>query len=118
MSICKNCGVELESDMKYCPLCRVHVSNMGSGKITDTEGQPEFNRSMTQPQKKFTWEIISIILLSGLVANFIIDFIINRRITWSEYPVAISLVIFSYVSLFAFWDQKTIIQIAGSFILS
>lgn len=118
MSICKNCGVELESDMQYCPLCGVRVSHMESGKITDTEGQPEFNRSMTQPQKKFTWEIISIILLSGLVANFIVDFIINKRITWSEYPVAVSLVIFSYVSLFAFWHQKTIIQIAGGFILS
>lgn len=118
MSICKNCGVELDDDMQYCPLCGVGVSGMGKDITTDTKGLAAFNRAMSQPQKKFTWEIISIILLPSLATTFIVDVIINERMTWSEYPVAICLVIFSYVSLFAFWHQKTITQIAGSFILS
>jgi hypothetical protein len=118
MSICKNCGVELDDDMQYCPLCGVGVSGMEKDITTDTKGLAAFNRAMSQPQKKFTWEIICIILLPGAATTFIIDVIINERMTWSEYPVAICLVIFSYVSLFAFWHQKTIIQMACSFMLS
>ncbi|WP_207515197.1 DUF6320 domain-containing protein [Longitalea luteola] len=118
MSICKNCGVELENDMQYCPLCGVGVSSVENGKTTDPKGLPAFNKAMSQPQKKFTWEIVSLVLLSCLATTIIIDLITNKRITWSEYPVTISLVIFSYVSLFAFWHQQAIIQMAGSFLLS
>jgi hypothetical protein len=67
---------------------------------------------------KFTWEIVSLILLSAIIATFIINFIINKSITWSEYPVAISLIIFSYISLFAFWRQRTTIQMMVGFGLS
>ncbi len=66
MSICKNCGVELESDMQYCPLCGVRVSDMESGKITDTEGQHEFNGSMTQTQKVYMGNHFHYIALNGV----------------------------------------------------
>jgi hypothetical protein len=120
MTVCKNCGVELEVGMQHCPLCGEAIEGKGNLYVPMPGRQQAFQYggTMSQPQKKFTWEIISIILLSGIIATFIIDFIINKRITWSEYPVAISLVIFSYLSLFAFWHQRSIIQMAGSFILS
>ncbi len=120
MPYCKNCGVELENEMQYCPLCGEPVTGKGNANIPITSRQQtiHYSGTMSQPQKKFTWEIVSLILLSGIVATFIIDFIINKRITWSEYPVAISLVIFSYISLFAFWPQRSLIQMAGSFLLS
>lgn len=121
MIICKNCGVELESGMENCPLCGQSVKDPVS-KNQRPEPHPQQLKSqagrMTAPQKKFTWEIISLILLSAIVAAFIIDFIINRKITWSEYPAAVSLIIFSYVSLFAFWQQKILIQMLGGFVLS
>src|SRR5689334_18619699 len=117
MTVCKNCGVELEEAMQHCPLCGEPVTGRDNVYAPTPGAQQAFRYSgpMSQPQKKFTWEIVSIILLSGIIATFIIDFIINRRVTWSEYPVAISLVIFSYISLFAFWHQKSIVQMAGSF---
>lgn len=120
MTICKNCGVELEEVMQYCPLCGEPVTNKGNVHIPTPGLEQAFPHmgTMSQPQKKFTWEVVSIILLSGIMATFIIDFIINKHVTWSEYPVAVSLVIFSYISLFAFWHQRSIIQMAGSFILS
>ncbi|QEC51429.1 hypothetical protein EDD80_10162 [Anseongella ginsenosidimutans] len=123
MAICKNCGVELEEVMLSCPLCGEPVAGSGesgTSRQTTPAGEPAFQprAEMSQPQKKFTWEIISIILLSGLIATFIVDFVINQTITWSEYPVAISLTIFAYISLFAFWQQPTLLQIAGSLALS
>jgi hypothetical protein len=121
MIICKNCGVELEENMQYCPLCRQRV-DMAKGKsdeLPDTlKLVPLYTQQIKAPHKKFTWEITSLILLSAIIATFIINFIINKKITWSEYPAAISLIIFSYVTLFAFWQRKTFIQLLAGLILS
>jgi hypothetical protein len=120
MIVCKNCNVELDDGMSFCPLCGDRVTGQGQAQMPASGSlQPfHYGGTMSLPQKKFTWEIVSIILLSGIIATFVINYIINKRITWSEYPIAISLVIFSYISLFAFWHKRTIIQMAGSFILS
>ncbi len=120
MIICKNCGVELDADMFSCPLCGTPVADNINVQMPVPSLSPAFQygSTMTRPQKKFTWEIISLILLSGTIATFVIDYIINKAITWSEYPVSVSLTIFSYISLFAFWPQRTITQMAGGFILS
>lgn len=124
MIYCNNCGVELETDMQLCPLCgEKATNNIETGLLEPAvsplqKNTPYAYRKMDQPQKKFTWEIVSIILLSGVIASFIIDFAINRHISWSEYIAAICLTIFSYVSTFAFWNQKTIIDMAGGLIAS
>jgi hypothetical protein len=117
MNICKNCGVELEDNMQTCPLCG-QPANADNVKKTASQQPLLYTGQMTAPQKKFTWEIVSLILLSAIVVTFILNFIINKRITWSEYPMAISLIIFSYLSLFAFWRQRTIILLMVGFVLS
>lgn len=121
--ICKNCGVELEEDMAVCPLCGQPAgSDLGSESSQDLAlngPRPPFvSPRMSRPQKKVTWQVISIILLSGSAASFIVDFFINHQITWSEYTVAIGLTIFSYVSLFAFWEQQPIFEIIAGFVVS
>jgi hypothetical protein len=118
--ICKNCGVELEDDMLICPLCREPVNSAASANTQVSYGTQTVHPygEMSKPQKKFAWEIVSIILLSAVVATFVVNFIINRRVTWSEYPVATCLTIFCYVSLFAFWDRTTVVKMVGAFILS
>lgn len=121
---CQSCGVELEDDMQRCPLCgqpavgnlsENEVQNISTMKWRDSSFVP---KQMSQPQKKLTWEIVSLILLSGAIATFVVDFIINARITWSEYPAAISLAIFCYVSLFAFSRQTLSVKVTGGLILS
>lgn len=119
MIICKNCGVELEDDMLNCPLCGESVTGNKNVQPATPAELPAFTYAkMSQPQRKFTWEIVSLILFSGAFAAFIVDFIINRQITWSELPVAISLAVFCYVSLFAFWHKQIIIQITAGFVLA
>lgn len=120
MIVCRKCRVELEDDMLYCPLCGTAVTSNGSPQLSDLAQQQLFpyRQQMNQPQKKFVWEIVSIILFSGIIATLLIDFITSEAITWSEYPVAVSLVIFSYVSLFAFWCPRAMIQMGAGFTLS
>lgn len=118
--ICRNCGVELEDDMLYCPLCGEPVTGNGQVQrpLPDQQLPFPYRGKMDQPQKKFTWEIVSLVLLTGIIATFVVDYILNQGITWSEYPVAVSLAVFCYVSLFVFWHQRMLIQLAGSLLLS
>ena len=120
MNICRNCGVELEETMTVCPLCRQAAGNSEIASIPDTAGKQfiVYGKKMSPPEKKFTWEIISLILLSCIVAAIVIDCILNSSITWSEYPAAICLTVFSYISMFTFWQQRTTFQLAGGLTLS
>lgn len=115
---CKNCGVELEEQMIFCPLCGQDVNETIPVKTVYGQAVLPAHKPMSQPQKKFTWEIVSIILLSGAVTTTVVDYLVNKKIGWSEYTAAISLTIFCYVSLFAFWKQRTLIELAGGFLLS
>lgn len=119
---CKNCGVELEKDMPVCPLCGEPVYGDGTAPRTAGAAYPERSAGLKPPldkkQRKFTWEIITIILGAGIAATFAVDLIIGRSITWSEYTSAIGLVIFCYVSIFAFWDKNIFLEIATGFLLS
>lgn len=121
---CSTCGVELEDNIQDCPLCGEPVVSNVSANDAGRSSSAKFHESlfvpkkMSQPQKQFTWEIVSLTLLSGAIATFVVDFILNNSITWSEYPIAISLSIFCYVSLFAFSGQTTLTKITGGFVLS
>jgi hypothetical protein len=121
MICCNNCGVELDADMAHCPLCD-NPENVGvRNKIVDPSSEEKRQllypqNEMTVPQKKIIWEIVSISILSIVVVNLAIDLILNSRIQWSEYPVAMSLILFSYISSFAFLRGSTIVKIIISFI--
>lgn len=107
--------------MRHCPLCNEVIQDRGieSNPFQHTQRHSSHSsQNSNRKQKKIIWEIISITLVSVSIATFAIDLLMNNRITWSEYPAAISLTIFAYVSLFTFWHQKTMIQLTGSLMLS
>jgi hypothetical protein len=122
---CPDCGVELEADMEYCPLCGRAVNSPVVPGEELQKKMPAAHASfyaptgrMSPPQKKVTWEVVTIILLSLIIATGIIDVSINRQITWSEYPIAICLVIFAYISFFAFWAQTTLVQLGAGCLMA
>lgn len=121
MIICKNCGVELEPDMIYCPLCQQRVGEDAQGasfKLGEAEITTREYRKMNQPQRKMTWEIVSIIILLIIMVTSLLNFIINKQISWAEYPIAACLVLFAYVSAFAFIHKSREIQILFAILIS
>ncbi|MEZ2443503.1 DUF6320 domain-containing protein [Chitinophaga sp. RCC_12] len=121
MKYCNNCGVILEDDMLICPLC-----GAGAGTNSEKQGTVDNNKkiiaapaeSLTRQQKKLVWEIVSLVLISPIVAALLINLIINKTVSWSEYPVAVCLTIFAYVSFFAFWSGSSTARMLGGFITS
>src|SRR6056297_2475975 len=115
MSKCTHCGVELEANMNFCPLCGhpvekestpvhepVHISG-GAAPQKRYISMGQLNR----PQKrKVMWEVLSLIVLSGIVGVVLLNLIFNQSITWSIYPLVLGLGIFGYASVFTFWYDK------------
>jgi hypothetical protein len=124
MYICKNCRVELEPDMDFCPLCEQPVNSEVIENQSVDEGNQERSKSiksfesrrMSKPQRRATWELVSIIIILLVITTSLINYVIHRSITWSEYPVAVFLVVFAYVSSFAFLNQGRGIQLLLAFV--
>ena len=125
MRTCKNCGVELEQNMNFCPLCGEPVGDEGTNtSVYIKEGrQKQGEKPLTEYQKlsslqkrKLFWEISSIILFSGTIVTFIIDLLEGYDISWSGYTLSVCAVIFINTTLICLWPKRVFWLIAGSFL--
>ncbi len=124
METCKNCGVELEKNMNFCPLCGEPVIEEGKDTEYIRIRKREQENKMLMDYQKLNAEekrtlfrtISAIILLSGIIVTLIIDYLGNNDITWSKYPVVVCAVILANISLITFWHHRIILMLTGSFI--
>src|SRR5688500_17166720 len=103
MNICANCGVELEDDMRSCPLCGTPAGEsanqnskiVGEGK-TNTKARKIIQPEAISVLQRILWQVTSILLLSGTVSTLVIDLAVHKTITWSVYPVTLCMIVFCY----------------------
>lgn len=127
MKICPNCKVELEGDMKSCPLCDYPIDNKQADPeimqniSIDTEDDnfiPGYEKLTVMQKRKLFWELSGIILFSGIMVTLIIDFVTSKSVTWSKYTITVCLVLFANFSLITFWRHRLTILLGGSFVFS
>ena len=120
MTICKDCGVELDDDMGVCPLCETSAVNDESRKDAilkiNKKDIPEVRKKNVL--QLILWQITAVLLLSGIVATLIINLSIQKRITWSIYPISICLMAFSYASLIVLWRTRIFFQVLAAWAIS
>ncbi len=108
--------------MVHCPLCGLPV---GAEKSPPQASQPEevsdrdwiirdFDRLSVRQKRKLFWEISGIILVAGILATLIVNFIVSKGITWAKYNLAASLTLFANISAFTFWRNRPFLLAAGS----
>lgn len=110
MMVCKQCGVELEAGMKVCPLCERSVTDGRETKMfanQDTMNE-DYNPALL---KHVLWQIMCVLLLSGIVATLVINLSVAGYVTWAIYPVTVCLIILSYASLMALWRVRLLFQL-------
>ena len=105
MSYCTNCGVELDDDLKSCPLCGFKVGNT---TLPESGGQSGYYPSdIIQLHKEETgkhiWELSGIISFSGIIVCTIVDLVIHKGLSWSLY---------ADTSIFAVWICISLILLA------
>jgi hypothetical protein len=124
MVYCKNCGVELEPTMEVCPLCQLPLGAVvPEAMITNGRKKPVpvpygLEKMTGRQKRKLAWEIISIILLSAVVGLVIINFSINKRISWAQYPILICLILFFHVTAYTLFKKNIFLRTVGSFLAS
>lgn len=83
MNICTNCGVELEDNMKICPLCGLDpkkevFEEMGTGIYPS-----DIILLHRIEIRKHIWEFTGIIAFSAIIVCTIVDIFIGKGLKWS-----------------------------------
>lgn len=125
MNVCNYCGVELDAEMNFCPLCG-HKSNtpIASGKkgaknSPKMEAHPEdfnFEKLTLQQKRKLVWELAAFVLVLTTVVTFIIDLLITKQVTWSKYTMTIGGVLLIDVSLVLLLKKRVLLMLSGFFL--
>ncbi len=125
MKTCNYCGVELENNMNFCPLCGEPVMDKeheNTEYIQVRKRQQEEKlltpyQKLTKSQKlKIFWQVSGIIFISGILVTLIIDFLANNAITWSKYPITACVVLLINTTLITFLYTKISLLLIGSFV--
>jgi hypothetical protein len=88
MSLCMYCGVEVEEDVRSCPLCQNPLRPETEG------GQPEPTRLAPIPQKvsrrmrRWLLEAISLLTATGAIVVVAVNLAFGMSLTWGRYPLA------------------------------
>jgi hypothetical protein len=118
---CRNCGVELDEHMNYCPVCGVPViakdhntkANPMSEKLaTTTKLKTEIDMLDKAQKKKFFWEVASIIVSACVLSALTLNFILQTSFTWSLYVLIGGLTVFAYVSALSFLRNGWVIMLS------
>jgi hypothetical protein len=103
MSICVNCGVELDKGIRICPLCGKDPEE----KIEQDNVSGNYPSGIIQLKKKenrkYFRELSGLIAISGIAACTIIDLLISNGLKWS---------LLSDISILSAWIILTLYQFA------
>ena len=104
MPYCPKCGVELEQFAASCPLCESTAVEKKVPFIFPypeiKNEEPEENQLKKEKSKKLLWDIFNFVTIVSFVLILLIDFFLNKNISWSRYPL--SSIIFSWIAIISF----------------
>lgn len=125
MKQCTNCGVELEENANYCSLCGTLLPDKShelqplektESAIREEKLYSDYQRFTPFQKRKMFWSISIFILISGIVISLLVDLVGNQAITWSKYPITVSMILFFNISLNTFLRKHIPLLLALSFL--
>lgn len=108
MPVCPDCGVELAESARHCPLCHSAVEpdgetqagGSGAPSFPEKTVDPEQFDQLTSSQKRKAFlEVFSVCVAIVCVTLLGVELLVDRRISWSLYPIASVLYLFILVSV-------------------
>ena len=120
MAICETCGVEVDDSAVKCPLCDGQLKGGGGrNEPGNVQLMPEFAEEIrplsTIQRARLVWEISSLMFLSAVVVVVFFDFIINRRLSWSVYPIIVTGSAWILSSLISFFHRRPLVLFFGAY---
>jgi phosphatidylserine synthase len=99
MTLCVNCGVELDDGLKICPLCGKDPGKKGEQEQISSNYPSDIIQLEKKENRRYLWELSGIIAFSGIAVCTILDLLTGKGLNWS---------FFSDVSITAAWVILTI----------
>ena len=118
MNVCKKCGVELDINMNYCPLCGHKANATSEAPLFPKDETYDFQVLSNVQKRKVFWDLSLIVLVAGILTSTVIDLIINKNITWSKYTITVGLALVIHISLIVFLHARTVPLLLSGFIAS
>ena len=101
MPICRNCGVEIEEEHNYCPLCGLSLKETdglqpyGESLEIDTEEEGTGNHARYhsvierhEERRRILLQYIwSFTAVTALIVVFAVDFSFDMEISWARFPL-------------------------------
>jgi hypothetical protein len=113
MSICVNCGVELEDGLNICPLCGKNPGKNDEEKEKSTNYPSDIIHLHRKENLKHLWELAGIIAFSAIVTCTIVDLLISKGLRWSLYSDSAVLSAWLVLTLILYAYRRMIIIIPG-----
>lgn len=109
MSYCVNCGVELESSIKECPLCHTPVIN--PNVPVDSATTPPFSKEKGQVEvvkRKDFAVLLSIVLLSTAITCALLNWLVFDANRWSLPIIGICALIWIFAIPFIIYTKLSV----------
>ncbi|MCE7742859.1 MAG: zinc ribbon domain-containing protein [Candidatus Heimdallarchaeota archaeon] len=135
MPYCSKCGVEVDDDVKECPLCSLPIQQFPdetvekpskrkypdrtdqqvNGKLyPDKEIEHPSRRKLTPKEKRFkAWEVITASMLTPFLIVTFTDLIINATISWARFPMIALMLAWMLCTFPLLFTKRPVIMIVG-----
>ena len=113
MSICVNCGVELEDGLEICPLCGKHPDNESSTENQSLNYPSDIIQVQKKENRRYLWELGGIIAFSGIAVCTIVDLLIGKGLKWSLLSDVSILASWVTVTLFVYSSKRPLLLVSG-----
>ncbi len=112
MAICIRCGIELDDDLKVCPLCGTASEVSISNEISPESSPSGIIRLHKKENRRHLWELSGIIAFSAITVCTIVDLLIKKGLKWSLYCDVSIIAVWIIVSVFLFLKKKAYVTTA------
>lgn len=113
MTICINCGVELDDGFEICPLCGRDPANKEEEKNNSSKYPSGIIQLQKKENRRYLWELSGIIAFSGIAVCTIIELLISKTLKWSLLPDVTISTAWVILTLYQFAYKRPLIMITS-----
>lgn len=113
MTICVNCGVELDDGLLICPLCGKNPLEHTVDPVHSFNYPVEIANLQRKEIRRSLWELSAVITFSAVAVCTIVDLVIEKKLTWSLFADATIIGMWLIGTLFLHAYKRPLIIMPG-----
>ncbi len=111
MTICFNCGIELDDGLKICPLCGKDPENKSEQEQISGNYPSDVIQLGKKENRRYLWELSGIITFSGIVICTFLDLLTGKGLNWSLFSDVSITTAWVILTLYLFLYKRTVVII-------